>query len=97
MRIGNAKRIVSYHNFDETPLELYDIHRRLAQCDPDVIKIVTMANSPADNVRMLEMVGAAEIPTVGFCMGELGTISRILCGPTHRRWARWWSFRKSSA
>lgn len=79
-RYGNSKRIVSYHNFDETPLELYDIHRRLAQCDPDVIKIVTMANSPADNVRMLEMVGAAEIPTVGFCMGELGTISRILCG-----------------
>ena len=39
-----------------------------------------MANSPADNIRMLEMVSAAQIPTVGFCMGELGTISRILCG-----------------
>jgi 3-dehydroquinate dehydratase/shikimate dehydrogenase len=79
-RYGKTKRIISYHNFDETPLDLYDIHRRLAQCDPDVIKIVTMANSPADNVRILEMVSAAEIPTVGFCMGELGTISRILCG-----------------
>lgn len=79
-RYGKTKRIVSYHNFDETPLELYDIHRRMAQCDADIIKIVTMANSPADNVRMLEMVATAEIPTVGFCMGELGTISRILCG-----------------
>lgn len=79
-RYGKTKRIVSYHNFDETPVELYDIHRRMAQCDADIIKIVTMANSPADNVRMLEMVSAAEIPTVGFCMGELGTISRILCG-----------------
>jgi len=79
-RYGQTKRIVSYHNFEETPLELYDIHRRMAQCDADIIKIVTMANSPADNVRMLEMVSAAEIPTVGFCMGELGTISRILCG-----------------
>jgi len=79
-RYGKTKRIISYHNFDETPVELYDIHRRLAQCDPDVIKIVTMANSPADNVRMLEMVSASQIPTVGFCMGELGTISRILCG-----------------
>lgn len=79
-RYGKTKRIISYHNFDETPVELYDIHSRMSQCDPDIIKIVTMANSPADNVRMLEMVSAAKIPTVGFCMGEMGTVSRILCG-----------------
>jgi 3-dehydroquinate dehydratase/shikimate dehydrogenase len=79
-RYGKTKRIVSYHNFEETPDGLYDIHRRLSQLDPDVIKIVTMANSPADNVRMLEMVSTSKVPTVGFCMGEFGTISRILCG-----------------
>lgn len=79
-RYGKTKRIVSYHNFDETPLELFDIYLRMAKLDPDVIKIVTMANSPGDNVRMLEMVGAAGVPTVGFCMGEMGTISRVLCG-----------------
>lgn len=79
-RYGKTKRIVSYHNFDETPLELFDIHQRMAKLDPDVIKIVTMANSPGDNVRMLELVGAAGVPTVGFCMGEMGTISRVLCG-----------------
>lgn len=79
-RYGKTKRIISHHNFEETPLELYDIHRRMAQCDPDIIKIVTMANSPADNVRMLEMVRSSKIPTIGFCMGEMGTISRILCG-----------------
>jgi 3-dehydroquinate dehydratase/shikimate dehydrogenase len=79
-RYGKTKRIISYHNFEETPIDLYDIHRRMTQCDPDIIKIVTMANTPADNVRMLEMVSAAKIPTVGFCMGEMGTVSRILCG-----------------
>jgi len=79
-RYGKTKRIVSYHNFDETPLELCDIYQRMAKLDPDVIKIATMANSPGDNVRMLEMVGAAGVPTVGFCMGEMGTISRVLCG-----------------
>lgn len=81
-RYGTTKRIVSYHNFEETPAELFDIHRRLSACDPDVIKIVTMANSPGDNVRMLEMVEASRegVPTVGFCMGEFGTISRVLCG-----------------
>ncbi|MCA9062984.1 MAG: shikimate dehydrogenase [Planctomycetaceae bacterium] len=79
-RYGKTKRIVSYHNFDETPAELFDIYRRLEQLDPDVIKIVTMANAPSDNVRILEMVEAADRPTVGFCMGEFGTPSRILCG-----------------
>ena len=79
-RHGETKRIVSYHNFDETPLELKDIYKRMTKCDPDIIKIVTMANRPADNVRVLEMIKNADIPTVGFCMGEFGTVSRILCG-----------------
>jgi len=79
-RYGKTKRIISYHNFDETPIELFDIHRRLCQRDADVVKIVTMANSPTDNVRMLELVESAKVPTVGFCMGEFGTLSRILCG-----------------
>jgi 3-dehydroquinate dehydratase/shikimate dehydrogenase len=79
-RYGKTRRIISYHNFDETPLDLAAIHRRLADGDPDIIKIVTMANSPADNVRILELVASSDLPTVGFCMGELGTISRVLCG-----------------
>ncbi|MEZ6123474.1 MAG: type I 3-dehydroquinate dehydratase [Planctomycetaceae bacterium] len=79
-RFGKTKRIVSYHNFNETPIELYDIYSKMTQCNPDIIKIVTMAKTPADNVRVLEMLRAADVPTVAFCMGEFGTISRILCG-----------------
>lgn len=79
-RYGTTKRIVSYHNFEETPDDLKGIYRRLRRMDPDIIKLATMANSPADNVRMLQLVAGADIPTVGFCMGELGIPSRILCG-----------------
>ncbi|MEQ9408843.1 MAG: shikimate dehydrogenase [Fuerstiella sp.] len=79
-RYGQTKRIVSYHNFDETPAELQSIHQRMARCDPDIIKMVTMANRPSDNVRVLELLQGAEIPTIAFCMGEFGTISRVLCG-----------------
>ena len=39
-----------------------------------------MANSPEDNFRMMRLVASAKIPTVGMCMGDLGTPSRILCG-----------------
>ncbi len=79
-RYGDSKRIVSYHNFTETPLDLNQIYAEIARCDPDVVKIVTMANSQEDNIRLLELVKGAEIPTVGFCMGELGIPSRLLCG-----------------
>jgi 3-dehydroquinate dehydratase/shikimate dehydrogenase len=79
-RYGDTKRIVSYHDFDETPELLWDIHQRLCKLDPDIVKIVTMANAPADMVRMLQVVKESKVPTIGFCMGELGIASRILCG-----------------
>lgn len=79
-RWGKTKRIVSHHDFEKTPDDLEEIHARLAKLNADVVKIVTMANSSADVVRMLKLVSKATVPTVGFCMGELGQPSRILCG-----------------
>lgn len=79
-RYGNTQRIVSYHNFDETPSNLEEIHHAMTKLDPDVIKIVTMANNPIDNMMALRLCRDSEIPTVAFCMGEMGMFSRILCG-----------------
>lgn len=79
-RYGKTKRIISYHNFDDTPADIEAIHARLCQLDPDVVKLVTMANSPADNVRVLKLVANSKVPTTAFCMGELGVVSRILTG-----------------
>lgn len=79
-RFGSTKRIISYHNFRETPMDLDTIYERLAGMDPDIIKIATMAHQPHDNVRMLRMVKDATVPTVGMCMGDIGTPSRILAG-----------------
>lgn len=79
-RYGKTKRIVSHHDFEETPYDLDVIHARLCKRDPDIVKIVTMAHTPSDSIRMLELVKGAKVPTVGFCMGELGVFSRILCG-----------------
>lgn len=79
-RFGATKRIVSYHNFDETPEDLDKIYQKIADCDPDIVKIATLANWPGDNARMLKLVKKADIPTIAFCMGELGVLSRLLCG-----------------
>jgi 3-dehydroquinate dehydratase/shikimate dehydrogenase len=79
-RYGKTKRIVSYHDFRHTPEDLGAIHARLAALDADVVKLACMANSPHDNLRMMQLVQSAKVPTVGMCMGDLGTPSRILCG-----------------
>lgn len=79
-RFGDTKRIVSYHNFRETPGNIESVYDRMLQLDADILKIVTMANSPSDNLKMLELINRSDVPTVAFCMGDIGTPSRILCG-----------------
>ena len=79
-RYGSTKRIVSHHDFRETPPDLGGLQRRLADLDADIVKIATMANHPSDNLRMLEMVAAAEVPTIGICMGDIGLPTRVLTG-----------------
>ena len=82
-RYGSTKRIISYHNFLETPQNLDEIHKELASLDADIVKIATTAQTPSDAVRMLELVkrkSADGMPTVGFCMEECGVFSRVLCG-----------------
>ena len=77
-RFGKTKRIVSRHDFSGTPADLQEVHARMLALDPDIVKLATMANSPLDNFRMMKLVQTSEVPTVGLCMGEMGTPSRIL-------------------
>lgn len=79
-RYGKTKRIISHHNFRETPYDLEDLHERLSKMDADIVKIATMAHHPQDNLRMLRLVKNSKTPTVGMCMGEIGTPTRILAG-----------------
>ncbi|MFM7035950.1 MAG: shikimate dehydrogenase [Planctomycetia bacterium] len=79
-RYGKTKRIISHHDFHKTPTDLVGLHRRLASLDADIVKIATMANRVDDNLRMLELVRSATVPTIGLCMGDIGTPSRILAG-----------------
>ncbi len=79
-RFGKTKRIISLHDFRHTPDDLEEIHARMVALDADIVKIATMANCTHDNVRMLRLVRNSEVPTVGMCMGEIGTPSRILAG-----------------
>lgn len=79
-RFGKTKRIISHHNFRNTPENLRELHNHMKSLDADIVKIATMANQPHDNLRMLEMVQESDCDTVGMCMGDIGISSRIL-GP----------------
>jgi 3-dehydroquinate dehydratase/shikimate dehydrogenase len=79
-RYGKTSRIISLHDYRRTPDDLEQIHARMATLDPDIIKIATTANGAHDNLRMLQLVERAKVPTVGICMGDIGTPSRILAG-----------------
>ncbi len=79
-RFGQTKRIVSYHNFQETPEDLTHLHARLSELDADVVKIATMAHDPHDNLRVMRLMRTSRVPTVAICMGEFGVASRILAG-----------------
>lgn len=77
-RYGKTKRIISFHRFTDTPDNLEELHAAMAEEDADIVKIATMANSFEDNLRMMDLVKNAKVPTIGICMGDMGTITRVM-------------------
>lgn len=77
--IHGSKVIISYHNFTETPpLEkLMEIGDKMIKSGADVVKIVTYARKIEDNLTILKFVSNMNFPTIAFCMGGLGKLSRI--------------------
>lgn len=77
-RFGKVKRIISYHNFSETPATLDEIYAKMLEQDADVYKLAVTAHNPEDLVRVLKLQQAAPKPTVAFCIGDIGQPSRFL-------------------
>ncbi|MBM4053188.1 MAG: shikimate dehydrogenase [Planctomycetes bacterium] len=75
---SKTKIIVSYHNFKETPGNLSEIYNTLFQSGADIVKIVTHANTITDTIKVYRLLQQLKTPTISFCMGEYGIISRIL-------------------
>jgi len=79
LRRGERTRlIVSHHDFQRTPEEIEAIHARIVRSGADIVKLVCMARDIRDNLRMFSLLRDTTHPTIAFCMGELGLISRVL-------------------
>jgi len=77
-----TKLIVSFHNFKSTnKQELLSKYQEIRKLNPDIIKLVSFANSINDNAIVLDLIKKAKNDNkeiIALCMGEKGEISRIL-------------------
>ena len=74
-RFPHIKRICSYHDFEKTG-DLDSLFEQLRSKPAEVYKIATLAHSTTDALRMLRLV--KKYGCVGICMGEYGSITRVL-------------------
>jgi 3-dehydroquinate dehydratase / shikimate dehydrogenase len=77
-RYKNVRRIVSYHNLRVMPPDLEEIYAQMCAQDADVVKLAVAAQTPSDNLRVLDLLRNAPKPTIALCTGEIGFPSRIL-------------------
>jgi 3-dehydroquinate dehydratase / shikimate dehydrogenase len=77
-RFGKTKRIISYHNMKETPIDVRDIAEECEKYDPDIVKIATSASTLADASRVLHLATATKAPLIPIAMGEIGVFTRLL-------------------
>lgn len=81
-RGGRTKIIISYHNLQKTPSlsSLKKIFHQMVDEKADVVKIVTFARSPDDNLKVLGLMPYAKKNAqkiIAFCLGDKGRISRV--------------------
>ncbi|MFO0823361.1 MAG: type I 3-dehydroquinate dehydratase [Gemmataceae bacterium] len=60
-RFGKVQRIISYHNFSETPTDLEGIYAEMLKLDADVYKVAVLAQSPEDVMRVVNPANSPEI------------------------------------
>jgi len=79
---GSFGVIISTHLLDGTPSrkKLEAIFRERAATGADIVKIVTWAGAPEDNLRVLGLIPMAQkvgVKIIALCMGPMGRICRI--------------------
>ncbi len=79
-RHEDVKVVISSHDYKKTDSKekLEELVLELEGHNPDMVKVITTATRLEDNETVLGLLCSKPIITI--CMGELGKISRIVCG-----------------
>ncbi len=75
---GECLRVLSYHNFAQTPNDIDVLHKSFEAHRPEIVKVACFANHNSDSVRILDLYRNANLPLIAFCMGTIGFPSRVL-------------------
>ena len=100
-RRGKTRLILSWHDFAGTPetARLEAVLSEMLAAEADIVKLVTMAVQPEDNVRLLSLIPRAKAQgkeIIAFCMGPLGKWSRV-AAPLLGSWLSFAPFSKTGA
>jgi 3-dehydroquinate dehydratase-1 len=82
-RRGATRLILSWHDFSGTPetARLEAVLEEMLAAEADIVKMVTMAGQPEDNLRLLSLIPRARArgqEIIAFCMGPAGKWSRLV-------------------
>ncbi|HYP25628.1 MAG TPA: type I 3-dehydroquinate dehydratase [Blastocatellia bacterium] len=77
LKSGKTRLIASRHWYDRMPASLLGEYAKLRD-RVDVVKLVGMANRPAEMFPAFELLRHADGPVIAIAMGEAGRLTRIL-------------------
>jgi len=81
-----SKRVISYTNLTETPIDIHNIYEDAKTKRPDVIKLVTLARTPEEAWPLVQILAKAVVPTVVIGLGKPGIMLSILCKKIGAPW-----------
>jgi 3-dehydroquinate dehydratase / shikimate dehydrogenase len=73
-----TKRVISYYNLQETPLDILNIYDEMRTKTPDVLKLVTLARTPEEAWPLVQILAKSSVPTVVVGLGKPGVMLAIL-------------------
>ena len=76
-----AAIILSHHDFQQVPADLEAMLAEMDASAATINKIAFTAAGPQDALRALDLLRAANKPTIALAMGDAGMVSRILNCP----------------
>jgi len=75
---GGRRIVLSHHDFQGTPADLYDKARAMLACGAEVVKLAVTAHRLADCLTLRAVGEQTRVPLVLIAMGDAGIATRVL-------------------
>jgi 3-dehydroquinate dehydratase/shikimate dehydrogenase len=83
---GGRRVIVSHHDFNGMPENLYSLSREMLGSGAEIVKLAVTAHSLTDTLALREIGRNTRVPVLLIAMGEAGIASRVLASWMGSAW-----------